>query len=190
MAKKATKSSTKPKKTASAPKKAPTAAKAVPLDVKSEPQSRADMLRREFDRLLDLVSPGDWRLPSLGGGFDLRMPKWADWQAAPAVDFTETDTGYMISAELPGMEEDDIEITLSNGVLSIKGEKTEEKEEKEKDYHLSERRYGRFQRSFRLPDGVDNAKIDAKMSNGVLKITLPKARTEKASEKRISFKKA
>lgn len=181
------------KKTAGAkPKtaKAPAAAPAPAPEVKAEPATRADMLRREFDRLLDLVSPGDWHLPSFGTGFELRMPKWADWQMAPAVNFTEAADGYSITAELPGMEQENVEITLSNGILTIKGEKSEEKEEKEKDYHLSERRFGRFQRSFRLPDGVAADKIDAKMANGVLTVTLPKAKAAKASEKKIAVKKA
>ena len=92
----------------------------------------------------------------------------------PAVDICEKDKSYEITAELPGMDQKNIEIKLSNGSLIIKGEKKEDKEENRKGYHLSERHYGSFERVFNLPKGVDAEKIDASFSKGVLSISLPK----------------
>jgi HSP20 family protein len=89
---------------------------------------------------------------------------------------------------LPGLDEKNVEIKLSNGNLTIKGEKKEEKEEREKEYYLSERRYGSFQRTFRVPESVDNDKIDASFKLGVLAVTLPKSPAAKQSEKQISVK--
>jgi HSP20 family protein len=106
----------------------------------------------------------------------------------PAMDVTENDSAYEIVAELPGMDEKNVDVTLANGVLTVKGEKTEEREERKKDYYLRERIFGSFDRSFRLPDGVDAAKIDATFKNGILNITLPKTTEAKQSEKKIIIK--
>ena len=115
-------------------------------------------------------------MPSRRVGFGME-PFWRGevaWGgAAPVVDVVEKDKEYEITAELPGLDEKNIEVKLSDDVLTIKGEKKEEKEEKQKDYYLSERRYGSFQRSFRLPDGVDAEKIEARFKNGVLTLSLP-----------------
>ena len=89
---------------------------------------------------------------------------------------------------MPGLTEKDIEVKVSNGNLMIKGEKKEEKEEHEKDYHLSERRYGSFVRSFAVPEEVDVDKIEAAFEKGVLKVKLPKSAEAKASEKKIEIK--
>src|SRR5262249_34400111 len=88
----------------------------------------------------------------------------------PAVDVADTATGYEITAELPGLDEKNIEVKLSEGTLTIRGEKKEQKEETKKDYYLSERHYGSFQRSFSAPDGVDADKIEAKFKSGVLTV--------------------
>ena len=92
--------------------------------------------------------------------------------------------------ELPGLDEKNVEIKLSNHTLTIKGEKKEEKEEKDKDYYLSERRYGSFQRSFQVPEGVDTGKIDASFSKGVLTVKLPKTAEAQKAEKKITVKAA
>ena len=86
------------------------------------------------------------------------------------------------------MEEKDVELKVANGVMSIKGEKKQEKEEKKKDYYLAERRYGAFQRSFSLPDGVDADKIEAGFKKGVLTITLPKKPEAIKPERKIEVK--
>ncbi len=106
----------------------------------------------------------------------------------PQVDMAETDKAYEISVELPGMNEKDIELIMRDGALTIKGEKKEEKEDKKKDYRVTERRYGRFQRSFALPQGADTGKIAAKFKNGVLSITLPKTKEARQHQRRIPIK--
>jgi len=119
------------------------------------------------------------------------QPFWAresTW-ATPAVDVAETDKGYEITAELPGMDESNIDVKFADGVLTIKGEKKEEREEKKKDYYVSERRYGSFQRSFPVPESVDANKIEAKFVNGVLTIKLPKSAEAQKNEKKIAIKK-
>ncbi len=151
---------------------------------KAEEWTPFESLRREIDRLFD-----DWRLPSRVLGFEVPRGSRAVWQVEPAMDLIEKDDAYEITAELPGLDEKDVEIRLSNHSLTIKGEKSEEKEEKQKDYYLSERRYGSFQRSFRVPDGVDADKIDANVAKGVLTVTLPKT-TEAKAEKKIAVKAA
>lgn len=107
---------------------------------------------------------------------------------APKVDVSETAAGYEIEAELPGMDEKDIKVTLGDGMLTIKGEKKSEREEKKKDYYLSERSYGTIQRSFQLPESVDTDKISAAFSKGVLTLSLPKTREAKAKERTIEVK--
>jgi len=97
---------------------------------------------------------------------------------------------YEIAAELPGMDEKNIEVKFADGVLTIKSEKREEKEEKNKDYYLSERSFGSFQRSFQVPSGVDIDKIDASFKNGVLTVTLPKSTEAQKAEKKITVKAA
>jgi len=106
----------------------------------------------------------------------------------PAVDVSETDKAYEITAELPGMDEKNVEVKVANGVLSIKGEKQEEKEEKKKDYYKRERNFGSFERSFQVPDGVDTDRIEASFKKGVLLVTLPKSAEAQKAEKKIAVK--
>lgn len=101
--------------------------------------------------------------------------------AAPRADVTETDEAVEVSIELPGMDEKDIDVSLGDDVVTIRGEKKAEKEEKRKGYFLSERSYGCFYRSIPLPPGVDPNKADATFRKGVLTVTLPK--TPEAQEK-------
>jgi HSP20 family protein len=107
----------------------------------------------------------------------------------PAVDIAEKEKEYEITAELPGMDEKNIDVKCADGMLTIKGEKTEEKEEKKKDYYLSERRFGSFQRSFQIPSGVDVNKIEASFKNGVLTVVLPKSAEAVKNEKKIAIRK-
>jgi HSP20 family protein len=148
-------------------------------------------LRREIDRLFDDFHFGPWHRPLARSLFDVE-PFWRGtmgFGAVPAVDIAEKDKGYEITAELPGMEESDIDVKYADGVLTIKGEKKEEKEEKKKDYYLSERRYGSFQRSFQVPENVAADKIDAKFANGVLTVRLPKSAEAQKNEKKIAINK-
>ena len=151
-----------------------------------------EALHREIDRLFDDFGGGFWRSPFRRSVFDLE-PFWRrelSWETAPAMDIAETEKAYEITAELPGMSESDVEVVASNGGLTIKGEKREEKEEKKKDYYLSERRYGSFERRMQIPEGVDADKIEASFKNGVLTVTLPKTAQTQNPEKRISVKAA
>ncbi|MGQ0676301.1 MAG: Hsp20/alpha crystallin family protein, partial [Rhodospirillales bacterium] len=100
-----------------------------------------------------------------------------------------TDQAIEVTAELPGMEEKDVELVVQDDVLTIRGEKKFEKEEKNKDYHMVERQYGSFQRSFTLPDIVDREKIAAKFDKGVLNVTLPKSAKAKERTRKIQIGK-
>jgi HSP20 family protein len=97
----------------------------------------------------------------------------SEWQ--PAVDIVETPESYNIHAELPDVKKEDVKLTLNNGVLMMSGERRQEKEEKGKKFHRIERSYGRFERSFTLPNAIDDKKISATYTNGVLSIMVPKA---------------
>jgi HSP20 family protein len=149
-------------------------------------------LHREIDRLFDEFDGGIWRAPFRRSISDVEpfFQRDIEWPASPAVDVAEKDKAYEITAELPGMAEKDIEVTLANGTLTIKGEKQEEKEEKKKDYYLKERRFGSFERRFGVPEGVDTNKIEASFEKGVLKVTLPKTADAQKAEKKIAVKAA
>lgn len=148
-------------------------------------------LRREIDRLFDDLGGGFWRSPFRSG---LAVePFWQTemtWAATPAVDVVESEKAYEVSAELPGMDEKNIEVKLSDGNLTIKGEKQEEKEEKKRDYYLKERHFGSFERCFQVPEEVDANKIEATFNKGVLKVTLPKKPEAQKPEKKIEIKAA
>lgn len=135
---------------------------------------------REMDRLLDSFSR-DLHWPRVGGDIEMAMPM---------VDVAETDDGLTVTAELPGTDEKDIEVDLTNNVLTVKGEKRAEKEEKKADYHVRERTYGSFSRSIAVPFDVDADKVNASFSKGVLTIALPRPPEAKRKTKKISVKKA
>jgi HSP20 family protein len=158
----------------------------------SSPWRPFEQLRREVDRLFDDFNGGFWR-PSFPRSFFDVAPLGRGEQTgptSPAVDVSETDKGYEIKAELPGMEEKNIEVNLADGILMIKGEKQSEKEEKQKDYYLQERSFGSFQRSFQVPDNVDTSKIEANFKNGVLTLNLPKTAEAQKPAKKIEVKAA
>ena len=148
--------------------------------------------RTEMDRLFDRFA-GGWGMPSLRRMFDAEPAFQYESSFAmpsPAVDISEDDGAYKVTAELPGMAEKEIEVVVSGDTLSIKGEKRLEKEQKEKNFHLSERSYGSFQRSFYVPDGVDRDKIAADFSKGVLTVTMPKTAKAVEQTKKIEVKSA
>ena len=133
-----------------------------------------------------------WRFPFQRSSFDVE-PFWSRellWGGTPAVDIAERNNAYEVTAELPGLDEKNVEVKLVNGSLMIKGEKHEEKEEKRRDYHLQERRFGSFERHFRIPDSVDSDKIEAQFKNGVLTVNLPKKPEAQKAEKKIEVKAA
>ncbi len=119
-----------------------------------------------------------------GGVLDDRDLFPATWM--PAVDLVEKEDEFVAKVELPGVHKDDVKITLQDNILTIRGEKKEEKESKDSNYHRLERSYGSFQRSFTLPTSVRQDKVEAEYRDGVLTITLPKA--EEAKRKQIEVK--
>ena len=106
----------------------------------------------------------------------------------PHTDVEESGKSYVVSMELAGVGEEDLDLTITENMMTVKGEKKSEREEKEKDYHLTERSYGRFERSFRLPDEVNADKAKAEFKNGVLKVTLPKRPAAKKKTRKIDVK--
>jgi HSP20 family protein len=108
---------------------------------------------------------------------------------APKIDVSESKDGLEVTAELPGVDEKDIDVTLSNGVLTIRGEKKTERDEtdKDKNWHVSERRYGSFTRTITLPYDPDSSKVEAKFEKGVLRVRLPKPAEITKKEKKIAI---
>lgn len=140
-------------------------------------------LRNEMDRMLDSFERGWPRFGALAReiGGDRMMPQ---------ADVRDDGSQVTIEVDLPGVDEKDINLTIVDGVLTLKGEKKSEREEKKDNYYLSERSYGSFQRSIRLPDSVDESKVEAHFEKGVLKVTAPKRPEAVKTEKRIEIRKA
>ena len=145
-------------------------------------------LRREIDRMFDDFDRGFWGFP-FRRSLNEWEPRWLG-EMAPAVDVAEKDKAYEITAELPGLDQNNVELKIANGTLTIKGEKKQETEEKKKDAYMSERRYGAFERSFQLPQDVDETKIEASFSKGLLTVTLPKNAASQKPAKTITVKAA
>jgi HSP20 family protein len=148
-------------------------------------------LRQEINRMFDDFGWGSWPAfrrslftpePVSSGGMTRKI--------MPAVDVVESEKAYEVAAELPGMDEKNIEIKVVNGILTMKGEKQEQKEEKKKDYYLQERSFGSFERSFEVPESVDADKIEARFKKGVLTLTLPKKAEAQKPAKKIEVKSA
>ena len=118
----------------------------------------------DFDRIFDSMFTND--LP--------RLSLAESWM--PAVDVNETETEYLLSADIPGLDKKDVSIDIHDGVITIKGERAIDNEKSTDDYRIRERQLGSFNRSFRLPDNVNEVKVAAKFKNGVLTITLPKTK--------------
>jgi len=141
-------------------------------------------MRAEMDRVFDSF---------LGRGF-ARLPVLSRIEESdavvPSIDVRETETEFVVEAELPGMNEKDVSVTLNNGVLTLKGEKKSEREEKKDDYHLMERSYGSFQRSFQIADAIDPDKVKATFDKGVLKVAMAKRPEAVKAEKRIPLGKS
>ena len=126
-------------------------------------------LKQEMDRMFDRMFEGKWdELPAVG-----------DW--APSMDISETKDSLVCTVEVPGMEEKDLQVSLQENLLTIKGEKRKEREERDEHYHRVERSYGAFTRSLRLPAAVEAGKVTAAVKNGVLTVTLPKTPTAKGT---------
>jgi len=146
-------------------------------------------LRDQIDRLMDEFDRG--LFPSRW----LEMTPFSKLTSdirglVPAIDVVDEEKAYRVTAELPGLADKDIEVTKDGDLLTIKGEKKEERAEKEKGYFLSERHFGSVERSLRLPEGIDDSKIEAKFENGVLTIVLPKTPEAVSKPKKITIKAA
>ena len=128
-------------------------------------------LHNEMGRIFgDLFAPHE-------DGTDAEETSWM-----PTVDISETENGYEIRAELPGVSEDDVNVSITDNVLTVKGEKRQEAETEGKNYHRVERRYGNFQRRFTLPSEVETDDIKAEFSDGVLTLAIPKPEAVKPTE--------
>ena len=134
-------------------------------------------------RLSSIFSHKHDAFPSPGGLLDMDSPEWN-----PAVDITEDDNEYLVTADLPEVKKEEVIVSIDNGVLTISGErKTEsEKKDKKKKYHRIERSYGSYQRTFRLPDNIAEDQVEAEFKDGVLRVHLPKG--EDGDQKAIPVK--
>jgi HSP20 family protein len=146
-------------------------------------------LRQEIDRLFDDFGGGLWHRP-LAHRMQALMPGAGGWPPHPAMELVECDGEYRITAELPGMSAENIEIKLTDGSIAIRGEKSEEKKEEKEDYLLNERRYGAFHRSLPLPAGIDAEGVAARFDKGVLTVTLPKSAAAKEKERKVQIEPA
>ena len=137
-----------------------------------------DRMHEEMDRLFD-----DF-LPQLSKGreFDSRMGTLA------SIDLSETDDALEIKADLPGMQESEIDVTLRDGALVISGERKHQSEEKKKNYYRSERAFGAFTRSVPLPCDIDEDSIDAQFKKGVLTVHMPKSSAAKENQRKIEIR--
>jgi HSP20 family protein len=134
-------------------------------------------LFREFDDLVDLFFRKE---PFLSESMQTFHPD---------IDISETDENFIVKGEIPGIEPENLDVSLSGQVLTIKGEKKEEKEDKQEGIHTKERRFGSFSRSFSIPCEIQEGKIEAHFENGVLTLTLPKAEVAKKKPIQIEVKK-
>lgn len=143
-----------------------------------------DAMRSDMERVFDRFERG-W--PGFGFGLG---PRLAQSVVAAHMDVREESDKIIVEADLPGVEDKDVSVSLANGVLTIKGEKKSEREEKKDDYHIAERSFGRFERSLRLPDGIDEAAVSANFDKGVLKIVAPKRPETVKAERKIEIRKS
>jgi HSP20 family protein len=147
-----------------------------------DPGSVFSSMHREMDRMFENLNRTIFAL----------SPAHKEWGsvglALPQVDVVETDEDLQVTAELPGMDEKDVDVSISRDVLTIKGEKKAEKEIKKKDFYQMERSFGTFSRSIPLPASVDTAQVTASFKKGVLSIRLPKTVSAKSDVKKIEVK--
>jgi HSP20 family protein len=176
--------------TTTAPTPAPAPAPRAPAPAPARTSYAWQSFRDEMDRVFDRFASA-FSMPSLRRMFEAEPARRVESTFAftmPAIDIAENDKSYKITAELPGLEASNVDISVSGDMLTIKGEKRQEKEEKNENYYLSERAFGSFHRSFTLPDGVDRDKISSELTKGVLTVTLPKTAEAQKHHKKIEVK--
>jgi len=144
----------------------------IPRRWRQEMEQPLASFQREMNRLLE-------------GFFGPEAP-WGDGEWSPRMDVSETESDIVVKAEIPGLDKDDIKVSLSGDVLTMSGEKKDERKEEKGNYRLLERRYGSFKRSVTLPSAVDPDRAQAEFRKGVLTITLPK--TEETRARKITIK--
>jgi HSP20 family protein len=150
-------------------------------------------LRQEVTRLIDDFGQGYWqplRRSLFASGPLVRRALTWETGIAPPVDVMESEIAYEIMAEMPGMDERNIEVKVADGTLIIKGEKQGKREEKGREYYLRERNFGSFERSFTVPETVDTDKIEASFKSGVLTLILPKKPEAQKRAKKVEVKAA
>jgi HSP20 family protein len=145
-----------------------------------------ESFQREMNRLFDDFFRGIGTSPARFGGGEGAF----GLAGTPRVDVSETDDAYEVVAELPGLEEKDVDVLLDRNMLTLKGEKRAEREQRDKNYYLAERSFGSFRRSIPLPVEIDQDKVEANFKNGVLTVRLPKAEQARSQAKRIEVKSA
>jgi HSP20 family protein len=155
-------------------------------DTKTQYADPFTQIRQEIDKVFDSAFKG-LGFPSIGLGRELSPMAQTDW-LKPTLDIGASDKEYTISVELPGVDENEIQVELGNDTLKIKGEKKQEKEEKERNYYRMERSYGSFQRTLSLPEDADQDDIKAVYKNGVMSITIPRKAASKTEAKQIEVK--
>jgi HSP20 family protein len=174
---------------AEAATKLPIKTEATPVTppVKAADWQPFEALRNQVDRLFHDFQTGFLQTPFYRTLPDIESFWRRDlgFNVTPAIDIVEKDRAFEVTAELPGLDAKNIELQLSDGILTIKGEKQEEKEEKTKDRYVSERRYGSFRRSLQIPGSVDTDKIEANFKSGVLTVTLPRSPEAQMNQKTI-----
>jgi HSP20 family protein len=148
------------------------------IEVRREEENPFAMMQREMNRIFDSFNR-NWGL----GAF----PEFTE-SFMPRMEVTEDAKAFTVTAELPGMSDKDIDLSISGDMLTIRGDKKEEKEDKNKNYYYSERSYGSFLRSIPLPGQVEADKVSASFTKGVLTITLPKTSAAIDATKKISVK--
>jgi HSP20 family protein len=143
-------------------------------------------LRNQIDRVFEGFFSG---FPATFGrtALDITRPLLAGGIQSPSVEVKELADDFEITAELPGIDEKDIELSTQDGVLTLKGEKRSERREEKENLFLSERSYGTFMRSFRIPENVDPDRVSAQFEKGVLKVRLPKAPEKPSSAKKVAI---
>lgn len=145
--------------------------------IRRNPNRELEQMFDRFNRFFSEASPFT--------GFGKESMTFADW--SPAVDVQETPEAYVVSAELPDVKREDVKVTVDNGVLMLSGERRQEKEEKGKKFHRVERSFGRFERSFALPDAIDDQKITATFKDGMLHLMVPKTTQAKPATREIKI---
>ncbi|MFP1644919.1 Hsp20/alpha crystallin family protein [Pontitalea aquivivens] len=145
-------------------------------------------MRQQFDRMMQDFDWSDFRFPHRSAAGEAPRGLFAGAaRPMPAVDLVERDGAYELQAELPGMSRENIEVKLSDGMMTIRGEKTAETVKDDENIHLRERSYGVFQRSFRLPAGVDADKVSASFDRGVLTVILPKTVESRQKARKVDI---